>query len=366
VPVGAAQVELRQLTLGYGAVTAVDAVELRIDKGAFCALLGPSGCGKTTLLRSIAGLVVPRSGDILIGGRRINDVPIHQRNIGLVFQNYALFPHKSVFDNVAFGLKYRGVGRQSIATRVARALELVRLANVERRLPAELSGGQQQRIALARAIVIEPDVLLLDEPLSALDANLREDMRIELRTLQRELGITTIFVTHDQEEALAMSDQVVVMNRGRIEQEGAPERVYRRPHSLFVADFLGRPNVLEAELRASAGGGAHLRLANGACVPLPKATATFSERAVNVVIRADRLTLEPDATSQDANALTGYISSVSFLGSAASYVIESGGLTLRAEMPIRTCMLSQGSKVRVSLPIDDCGLFDSHGARIEL
>jgi ABC-type Fe3+/spermidine/putrescine transport system ATPase subunit len=366
VPINVAQVELRQVTLGYGAVTAVDAVELCVDKGAFCALLGPSGCGKTTLLRSIAGLVAPRSGDILIGGRRINDVPVHHRNIGLVFQNYALFPHKNVFDNVAFGLKYRGVDRQSITRRVTRALELVRLPNVERRLPAELSGGQQQRIALARAIVIEPDVLLLDEPLSALDANLREDMRVELKTLQREVGITTIFVTHDQEEALAISDRVVVMNRGHIEQVGTPEHVYRRPDSLFVADFLGRPNVLKAEIAGSSGTGAHLRLSNGACLPWPKAPSTSCGGTVDLVIRADRLTLEPDTMCTDEKALTGRISSVSFLGSAASYVIESSGLTLRAEMPIRTCMLAQGCRVRVSLSIDDCSLFDSWGARIEV
>src|SRR6185436_14023033 len=199
----------------------------------------------------IAGLVTPTGGEITVAGRRINDVPIHERNIGLVFQNYALFPHKSVFDNVAFGLKYRNTPKSEIGRKVKRALDMVRLPGVEKKLPSELSGGQQQRIALARAIVIEPDVLLLDEPLSALDANLREEMRTELKIIQREVGITTIFVTQDQEEALAMSDRIVVMNHGVIEQNGTPEEVYRTPRSHFVASFLGQSNLLEGEVKSA-------------------------------------------------------------------------------------------------------------------
>src|SRR5689334_1400261 len=216
----ATAVDLKSVTLTYGQFVAVKDVDLAIAKGSFVTLLGPSGCGKTTILRSIAGLVSPTSGEIVVAGRRINDVPIYKRNIGLVFQNYALFPHKTVADNIAFGLKYRDVPRADIARKVKRALDMVRLPGVEKKLPSQLSGGQQQRIALARAIVIEPDVLLLDEPLSALDANLREEMRTELKIIQREVGITTIFVTHDQEEALAMSDRIVVMNHGLIEQNG--------------------------------------------------------------------------------------------------------------------------------------------------
>src|SRR5215813_8790392 len=240
-----AAVQLNSVKLGYGEFIAVKNVDLTIEKGTFVTLLGPSGCGKTTLLRAIAGLVTPMSGEIVIKGRRVNDVPIHKRNIGLVFQNYALFPHKTIFDNVGFGLKYRRIDRASIAQRVKRALDIVRLPGVERKLPSELSGGQQQRIALARAIVIEPDVLLLDEPLSALDANLREEMRTELKSIQRELGITTVFVTHDQEEALAMSDRVVVMDHGRIEQRGTPSEVYEHPSSEFVAGFLGNANFID-------------------------------------------------------------------------------------------------------------------------
>src|ERR1700741_1845805 len=256
-------VELRNITLAYGTFVAVEGVSLSIEKGTFLTLLGPSGCGKTTILRSIAGLVNPTSGDITIAGRRVNDVPIHQRNIGLVFQNYALFPHKTVFDNIAFGLKYRNVAKSVIAEKVARALDMVQLPGVGKKLPSELSGGQQQRIALARAIVIEPDVLLLDEPLSALDANLREEMRTELKIIQRDVGITTIFVTPDQEEALAMSDRIVVMNHGLIEQNGTPEAVYRTPASKFVASFLGQSNLMAGTIAAAQDGKAKITLDNG-------------------------------------------------------------------------------------------------------
>src|SRR5215475_3750615 len=261
-----AAVQLNSVKLGYGEFIAVKNVDLTIEKGTFVTLLGPSGCGKTTLLRAIAGLVTPMSGEIIIKGRRVNDVPIHKRNIGLVFQNYALFPHKNIFDNVGFGLKYRRVERSQIATRVKRALEIVRLPGVEQKLPSELSGGQQQRIALARAIVIEPDVLLLDEPLSALDANLREEMRTELKIIQREVGITTIFVTHDQEEALSLSDRIVVMNHGLIEQNGTPEEVYRAPASRFVASFLGQSNLLTGTIAATQDGKAKITLDNGASI----------------------------------------------------------------------------------------------------
>ena len=255
----------------FGDVVAVKGVDLDIEDGSFVTLLGPSGCGKTTILRMVAGLEAPTDGNIVIKGARVNEVPIHKRNLGLVFQNYALFPHKNVFDNIGFGLKYRGVEKAEITRRVGAALEIVRLPGVEKRLPAQLSGGQQQRIALARAIVIEPHVLLLDEPLSALDANLREQMRTELKNIQREIGVTTLFVTHDQDEALAMSDQVVVMDHGLVEQVGTPQEVYGQPATRFVADFLGQSNILPGAVEA---------LVDGRPVE-PRALAT-----VNRVLRA--------------------------------------------------------------------------------
>ena len=207
-------VELQNVVKRYGEFTAVQRMDLTVPDNSFVTFLGPSGCGKTTTLRMIAGLTDITEGDLLIRGKRVNALPIHKRNLGLVFQNYALFPHKSIYDNIAFGLKYRKVSKSDIREKVNRALDLVQLPHVADRFPNQLSGGQQQRIALARAIVIEPDVLLLDEPLSALDANLREEMRVELKRIQRELGIATVFVTHDQSEALAMSDKLVVMNNG--------------------------------------------------------------------------------------------------------------------------------------------------------
>ena len=215
-------VEFRGIMKRFGNVVAVEKIDFTIEEGSLVTLLGPSGCGKTTLLRMVAGLEEPTEGDIFIKGKRINDTPIHKRNLGMIFQNYALFPHKSIFENVAFGLKYRNVSKEEAKEKVSKALEMVRLPGVENRMPSQLSGGQQQRIAMARAIVIEPDVLLMDEPLSALDENLREEMRREVDNLQQMLGVTTIFVTHDQREALSMSDKILVMKDGSKQQEGDP------------------------------------------------------------------------------------------------------------------------------------------------
>jgi len=231
-----------------------DGFQLRIERleirdGEFMTLLGPSGCGKTTTLRIVAGLEKPDSGEILFQGERVNDIPPYERGIGIVFQDYALFPHMTVFKNVAFGLEMRRLPREEIERKVKHALELVGLAGLENRYPEQLSGGQQQRVALARALVVEPDVLLLDEPLSNLDAKIRERLRSEIRRIQRELGITTIYVTHDQEEAMAVSDRIAVMNVGRVEQVGKPLELYYRPRTEFVARFLGTSNILELEAR---------------------------------------------------------------------------------------------------------------------
>jgi putative spermidine/putrescine transport system ATP-binding protein len=232
----------------FGAVVALDDISLAIRRGEFMTLLGPSGCGKTTVLNLIAGFFSPDGGDIRIGGERINDVPPYKREAGMMFQNYALFPHMTVAANIAYGLKARHVPAPEISARVRDALSLVRLSGYEDRKPRELSGGQQQRVALARALVINPKVLLLDEPFSALDKNLRASMQVELREIQRKLGVTTIFVTHDQSEALSLSDRLAVMSEGRICQIGTPEEIYRWPCERFVASFVGDANVLRGRL----------------------------------------------------------------------------------------------------------------------
>jgi ABC-type Fe3+/spermidine/putrescine transport system ATPase subunit len=235
-----------------GRVLAVDGVTLDIAAGEFFSLLGPSGCGKTTSLRMIAGFELPDSGRVHVAGRDITDLPVHKRDMGMVFQSYALFPHRTVAENVAFGLRMREVAKPDIERRVKAALAQVALTGLEERKPGQLSGGQQQRVALARALVVEPPVLLCDEPLGALDRKLRQQMQFELKELQKRLGVTLVFVTHDQEEALAMSDRIAVMNHGKVEQVGAPTEIYERPRTRFVADFIGEINILEEAGRARA------------------------------------------------------------------------------------------------------------------
>jgi iron(III) transport system ATP-binding protein len=239
------RVELSHITKRFGKVAAVDDVTLSIGEGEFFTLLGPSGCGKTTLLRTIAGFYDPEAGEIRFGQRLVNAIPAHQRQTGMVFQNYALFPHLTVFDNIAYGLKARKVPRAEMAERIGRIIKSVQLEGLENRAPSKLSGGQQQRVALARALVISPQILLMDEPLSNLDAKLRVSMREEIRRIQKEMGITTIYVTHDQEEAMAVSDKIAILNRGRLEQVGTPAEVYYRPLSRFAAEFMGGSNIIE-------------------------------------------------------------------------------------------------------------------------
>jgi ABC-type Fe3+/spermidine/putrescine transport system ATPase subunit len=356
-------VDLKGVTLTYGPFVAVKNVDLKIDKGSFVTLLGPSGCGKTTILRSIAGLVSPTAGEIVVAGRLINDVPIYKRNIGLVFQNYALFPHKTVADNIAFGLKYRSVPKAQIQTKVKRALDMVRLPGVEQKLPSQLSGGQQQRIALARAIVIEPDVLLLDEPLSALDANLREEMRIELKIIQREVGITTIFVTHDQEEALSLSDRIVVMNHGLIEQNGTPEEVYRRPESKFVASFLGQSNLIAGTIASNARGKAKIALGNGASIEAQAPASAKKGSKVTAVVRAQRIEVGKKAPAGH-NKLKGRIAATSYLGGTAIYIIEAQGLKLQANTVIEDQVFREGDAVDVSFSAADCVLLGEDDRRL--
>jgi len=348
---------LRDIVKRFGTFTAVHKTSLEIPEGQFVTLLGPSGCGKTTTLRMIAGLLDPSEGDIEIAGKRVNDIPIHKRNLGIVFQNYALFPHKSVAENVAFGLKYRDVGKDEVARRVAEALSLVQLPNVGDRYPKALSGGQQQRIALARAIVIEPDVLLLDEPLSALDANLREDMRVELKRIQDRIGVTTVFVTHDQSEALAMSDQIVVMSEGRVEQVGPPQSVYNTPSSEFVAQFLGASNILPARCTGRANG--HVALEADVFgqidVPAEKAPMVTREGPAKLVLRAEKLLLaRPETPANGAIAVDGKVETVDYQGQAVRYFVRTGDCQLQAINMIDDRPFPEGAPVSLRLRPQDC------------
>jgi spermidine/putrescine ABC transporter ATP-binding subunit len=286
-----ADLALSGLTKVYGHTVAVDNVTFRIATGEMVALLGPSGCGKTTTLRMIAGLIEPSNGDIQIGGRSITSTPVHKRNIGMLFQSYALFPHLSVGQNVAFGLEMRGVKRAAAARRVKDALALVQLDQFADRLPAALSGGQQQRVALARALVIEPSVLLLDEPLGALDKGLRESMQVELRQLQQRLGITSVIVTHDQEEALTLADRIVIMRAGRLEQIGTPQQIYSRPVSRFVAGFIGASNFLRGRIAGRDGGTTIVALPGGARLTVPTAANVVGE--VLVAVRPEAISVHP-------------------------------------------------------------------------
>lgn len=345
------RVELHGVAKRYGDVTAVAGLDLVIEKGSFVSLLGPSGCGKTTTLRMIAGLEETSSGDILVDGERINQTPIHQRNFGLVFQNHALFPHKSAFDNVAFGLRQRKVDKAEIKRRVEAALALVRLPHVSDRLPGQLSGGQQQRIALARAVVIEPDLLLFDEPLSALDAGLREEMRIEIKRIQRTLGITTVFVTHDQGEALAMADKVVVMNQGRIEQEGAPEEIFRRPRSEFVASFFGYLNIFDGKVVETRPEVSTVEFPDGSRVkvqgPLPRGDQ------VRLKLRVERARVTTSAVAQPGHStLSGQIASSDYLGPTVRYVVTTGGRDVSILQPDDGRVLRQGDQVTIHIAHD--------------
>src|SRR5712672_2742802 len=263
VSIPAASVRLKELTKLFGSTRAVDRVSLTIEPGSMVALLGPSGCGKTTTLRMIAGLAEPSAGEIFLDERSITRVPVHRRNIGMLFQNYALFPHMTVAENIAFGLETRGIKRAAAAERVAEALQLVQLPEYGDRMPAQLSGGQQQRVGLARALVVEPALLLLDEPLGALDKALRQSMQVELRALQQRLGVTTVMVTHDQDEALTMADKIVVMRDGKLEQVGSATEIYQRPVSKFVANFIGASNMFSGHVEARQGGGAIIGVSAG-------------------------------------------------------------------------------------------------------
>jgi len=353
-------VQFKGILKRFGNVVAVEKMDFDIEEGSLVTLLGPSGCGKTTLLRMVAGLEEPTEGDIFIKGIRINDTPIHKRNLGMIFQNYALFPHKTIFDNVAFGLKYRDVSKEEINKKVTRALEMVRLPDVENRMPSQLSGGQQQRIAMARAIVIEPDVLLMDEPLSALDENLREEMRREVDNLQQMLGVTTIFVTHDQREALSMSDKILVMKDGQKQQEGNPEAVYNEPANHFVADFLGHSNFILGEVVDVDDHHVNVKIETGDVLIAQNKGGFSKGDQVEMIVRAQRFDAFPKdefKPVEGMNHFQGRIKDRSYMGGEVSYFIELGAdREIHVISMMRTRIYNIGEEVSVQVSPHHCHL----------
>ncbi len=343
-------VELRHVSKHYGSVRALDDLSLEVRAGEFFTLLGPSGCGKTTALRSIAGFVAPDAGEVWIKGSRVTGVPAHRRRVGMVFQHYALFPHRTVAQNVAFGLRMQGVPRDDIARRVESALELVRLPGHADRFPRQLSGGEQQRVALARAVVTRPTVLLLDEPLGALDKKLREEMQVELKRLQREVGITAIYVTHDQEEALTMSDRIAVMRGGRLEQIGRPLEIYERPSTAFVADFIGTTNLLRGRVVAHDGGVATVECSN---LTLRVAVARTECEEVVVALRPETVAL--DGPPGQDNTVSARILQLVYMGNTRVYSLATdGGVAFKATELAGTgaAVRAVGDRVTASWPAE--------------
>ncbi|HEX4011274.1 MAG TPA: ABC transporter ATP-binding protein [Solirubrobacteraceae bacterium] len=345
-------VKLESLTKRFDQAAAVQDISLEIQAGEFFSLLGPSGCGKTTTLRMVAGFEPPTNGKILLDGVDVAGLPPHRRNVNTVFQSYALFPFLNVAENVAFGMKYKSVPKAQLSTRVAEALEMVQLSGYEKRRPNQLSGGQQQRVALARALVLRPAVLLLDEPLGALDAKIRKQLRLELKALQEEVGITFVFVTHDQEEALSMSDRVAVMNGGRVEHIGTPEAVYESPATVFVADFLGVSNLMDAQTVDR--GPEHCTVSVGD-FRLRAACGDLDARgAVKVVARPERVELLEHGSERD-NCLPGMVERTVYVGATLQVMVRlATGAQLQASITNtgHADGYQQGTPVSVHVPAD--------------
>ena len=349
-----ADVRLVDVSKRFGLMTAVDRVSLHVPEGGFTTLLGPSGCGKTTTLRMIAGFYSPDEGDVLIGGVRVNDLPPYRRQTAMVFQEYALFPHMTVLENVSYGLRMRRVPTPEVRRRADDALKLVGLSGVDGKFPARLSGGQQQRVALARALVVEPEVLLLDEPLSNLDAKLRVRVRTEIRLLQQQLGKTAIYVTHDQEEALAISDRIAVMEGGRVQQIGTPLEIYHHPANRFVADFVGLANFVEGE-RAGPG-----RVRAGV-ITFAVPDGAGGVGPVTMVLRPEALRLHRAQPERTENVLRGRVRTASFLGTLARYWVDAEGLSWIVDVPSPGEALLSG-EVFVEVPRERIHLLHEGGS----
>lgn len=332
--------------------TVVDKVHMHINEGEFVSLLGPSGCGKTTSLRLIAGLEKLDEGAILLNEKRIDNMAVYKRNIGMVFQSYALFPHMTVWDNVQYGLEMRRTTKEERKRRVEQALKMVRLEGYEGRKPGQISGGQQQRVALARALVLEPQILLLDESLSALDKKLREEMQVELRKLQRSLGITTLFVTHDKDEALTMSDRVAIMNEGKIVQEGSPVEMYERPLNSFVANFLGEANIFSGTLRSDQEGNSALTLKSGDVLPVEGSPTESVLPRRHFCVRPERILVSKEKRSP--SSIPVGVDFITYTGNLSRYRLTAQGVEFKvhsknesAEPPFKT-----GEKIFITIPAD--------------
>ena len=357
-------VKLKDLTKRFGDVTAVDHLTVQIEEGELCTLLGPSGCGKTSTLRCIAGFYFPDEGEIFFGNELVNSIPPFKRNTGMVFQNYALWPHMNVFDNIAYGLKVRKIERSKLKNKVKAILDLVHLEGLENRWPSQLSGGQQQRVALARALVIEPDVLLLDEPLSNLDAKLRVDMRTEIKKIQKKLKISTVYVTHDQEEALCISDKVVVMNKGKAQQIDTPRQIYEKPVNSFVADFIGIANFIKGKI---------VDLNNNKSNVIVETEHGFNVKAlfeegltqnkdVLISVRPEAIVVYgKGSVPEGMNSIDGVVRLTNYYGDVMEYEVEtSWGTILRADVhnPRHAHIFHERNAVSVGFNKEDVKLIE--------
>ena len=363
-------VRLEQVTKQYGEVLAVDHIDLEVANGEFFSLLGPSGCGKTTTLRMIGGFEQPTSGLIELQGADVTWLPPYQRHVNTVFQNYALFPHLTIYENVAFGLRRTGVKDTEIKARVSAMLELVELPGYEKRKPTQISGGQAQRVALARALINRPAVLLLDEPLGALDLKLRKQMQVELKRIQQEVGITFIYVTHDQEEAMTMSNRIAVMNKGRYEQLGDPETLYERPNTRFVAGFLGVSNLLGGVCEGADGEFGNIRLKDGTVVR-SSAAAVYGRTSVDVGVRPEKIRLHQEGHPRPAghNELDGTVVDASYIGVSTQYIVETrGGARVMVyeqniERTTKAELWARGDQVHITWSPDHTFVVESSGGQ---
>lgn len=346
-------IRFENISKNYGEVKVIENLDLDIQRGEFISLLGPSGSGKTTLLMLLAGFESQSSGKIWLNQQTIQDIPAYRRNIGVVFQNYALFPHMSVGDNIAFPLKMRGMSKADIRRKVDQALDMVQLLPMRERKPAQLSGGQQQRVALARALVFEPEVVLMDEPLGALDKQLRERMQLDIRELHKRLGLTIVFVTHDQQEALTMSDRIAVFNRGRIEQIGTPREIYDHPRTRFVAEFIGETNLLEGRVAAVNGDKARVRLAGGGELTVLQHEPLVPDQPVLISIRPGRIMLAETASGADNSMVCGVRDSV-YMGDHLRIELDERAQHFIAHLGRRGREWPAGTEVVANIDAADC------------